>query len=96
LPTRPDAQGMRHSADQFRSKGDRTAVVTNRLEAQIGSMSFMGPAADELRAAINAELGRLREITRMLGQAAELLYSAAANVEADPLGFYSPGSGGVS
>jgi hypothetical protein len=87
---------MRHSAGQFRSKGDRTALVASRLETQIGGMSFMGPAADELRAAINAELGRLREITRILGQAADLLNSAAANVEADPLGFYSPGSGGGS
>ena len=93
---RPDAQGMRHAAGQFRSKGDRVAVVTSRLELQLGSMSFTGPAADEFRAAINGELGRLREITRILGQAADLLYSSAASVEADPSAFYSPGSDGVS
>ena len=34
MPTRPDAQGMRHAAGQFRSKGDRVATVVGRLEAQ--------------------------------------------------------------
>ena len=96
MQTRPDAQGMRHAASQFRSKAERVAAVISRLDVQLGSMSFAGPAADEFRAAVNADLARLREIRRILGQAADLLNSGAANVEADPLGFYSTGPGVVS
>ena len=95
MPTRPDAQGMRHAAGQFRSKGDRVATVVGRLEAQVAAMSFTGPAADEFRAAIDGEVGRLREVTRILGEAADVLNASAARVEADPIGFYSTGSGGV-
>jgi uncharacterized protein YukE len=85
---------MRHAAGQFRSKADRVAAVISRVEAQLASMTFAGPAADEVRAALNAELDRMREVRRIFGQAGDLLYSGAASVEADPFGFYSSGSGG--
>jgi len=86
---------MRHAAGQFRSKADRIAAVIARLESQLAAMSFTGPAADEFRAGMNAEVARLREVRRVFGEAVDLLNSGAANVEADPMGFYSPGSGGV-
>jgi uncharacterized protein YukE len=92
MQTRPDAQGMRHAASQFLSKRDRVAAVINRLERQVQSMSFAGPAADEFRAAIGAETARLRQIANILGQAADVLHSAAANVEADPVAWYSGGA----
>jgi uncharacterized protein YukE len=96
MQTRPDAQGMRHAAGQFRSKAERVAAVVNRLNAQLATMAFAGPAADEFRSAINAERARLGEVMRILGQAADVLHSSAASVDADPAGFYSTGSAGAS
>jgi uncharacterized protein YukE len=83
---------MRHAATQFRQKAERTGVVLSRLAAQVGSMSYAGPAADQFRASMQHEQNRLREIARVLNQVADILYEGAARVEADPLGFY----GGVS
>ena len=93
---RPDAQGMRHAAAQFRSKADRVGVVVNRLDAQLASMSFAGPAADQFRGALSWERHRLWELVKVLGRAGEVLNEGAARVEADPLGFYGQqGSGGM-
>ena len=92
---RPDAQGMRHAASQMRSKVDRVSAVVNRLEAQVGSMVYAGPAAEQFRAAMEYERWRLREIARILGQAADVLTQGAASVEADPTGFYSADSTGA-
>ena len=85
---RPDAQGMRIAASQFSSKADRTAVVLSRLNAQVNSMVYAGPAADQFRAAMSFEMERLREIITAIGRVAETLNAGAAKVEADPLGFY--------
>jgi len=83
---------MRHAASQIRSKADRVGVVLSRLEAQVASMTYAGPAADQFRAAMADEMRRLTEASRILAQASDVLLRGAANVEADPLGFY--GSGG--
>ena len=45
---------------------------------------------------MNAERARLSQVMRILGQAADVLQSGAASVEADPASFYSTGSGGAS
>jgi uncharacterized protein YukE len=79
---------MRIAASQFGSKADRTAVVVNRLNAQVNSMIYTGPAADQFRAAMSFEIERLREIIAALGRVVELLNAGAAKVEADPSGFY--------
>ncbi|HZX55094.1 MAG TPA: hypothetical protein VFE86_10460 [Ilumatobacteraceae bacterium] len=88
IPGRPDAQGMRIAASQFSSKADRTAVVLSRLNAQVNSMVYAGPAADQFRAAMSFETERLREIIAAIGRVVETLNAGAAKVEADPLGFY--------
>lgn len=90
---RPDAQGMRHAAAQFRDKANRVAAVAGRVEAQVASMVYAGPAAAQFRAAMDHERWRLREITKLLGQAADALTQAAATVEADPAGFYGTAGG---
>ena len=97
MAVRPDAQGMRHAAAQFRSKADRVAVVLNRLDGQMNSMVYAGPAADQFRAAMSSERNRLGEIIKVLGRVTEVLNEAAARVEADPLGVYgAQGPGGTS
>ena len=88
MVVRPDAQGMRHAAGQIRAKADRVAAVTRRLDAQVGSMVFAGPAAEHFRAVMQIERQRLGEIARALVNVADVLADAAAKVEADPLGFY--------
>ena len=94
MPVRPDAQGMRDAAAQFRSKGDRVAVVLSRLDAPLGSMVYAGPAADQFRAAGPWERDRLRQILNALLRVTDVLNEGAARVEADPLGFYgAQGSG---
>ena len=92
MQARPDAEGMRHAASQIRSKADRAAVVLSRLENQVDSMIYAGPAADQFRVAMNLERYRLREIVTALGRVTDVLNSAAARVDADPLGFYGTGS----
>ena len=92
MQVRPDAAGMRLAASQIRSKSDRIGVVLSRLDAQIVSMTYAGPAADQFRATMADEKRRLTEASRILAKAADVLIRGAANVEADPLGFY--GSGG--
>lgn len=79
---------MRHAASQLRSKAERTAAVLGRVDGQVSSMTFAGPAADQFRAVMGYERYRLGEIARILGQAADTLNDAANRVEADPLGFY--------
>jgi uncharacterized protein YukE len=79
---------MRIAASQFGSKADRTAVVLSRLNAQVSSMVYAGPAADQFRAAMAFETDRLREIIAAIGRVVEVLNASAAKVEADPLGFY--------
>lgn len=93
MPVRPDAQGMRHAASQFRSKADRVAIVLNRLNGQVNTMVYAGPAADQFRAAMDWERSRLAEIVTALGRVADVLNDAAAKVEADPLGYYGAGGG---
>jgi uncharacterized protein YukE len=96
MPVRPDAQGMRHAAAQFRSKGDRVAVVLSRLDGQLASMVYAGPAADQFRAAVNWERDRLRQILNALVRVADVLNEGAARVEADPMWFSgSQGTGGT-
>lgn len=95
MQTRPDAQGMRAAASQFRSKADRVATVSSRLATQLGSMTFAGPAADQFRSAVSWEQHRLKVIASALAQAADVLNQGAARVEADPLGFYGA-QGGAS
>lgn len=85
---RPDAQGMRYAASQFGSKADRVVVVLSRLDVQLNSMVYAGPAADQFRAAMTWEGQRLREIVTALGRVVEMLNAGAARVEVDPLGFY--------
>lgn len=94
VQARPDAVGMRFAASQFRSKADRLGVVLGRLDGQVGSMTYAGPSADQFRAAMAEERGRLAEIMQVLGRVSDLLNDGAARVDADPLGFYgfqSPG-----
>lgn len=96
MPVRPDAQGMRHAASQFRSKAERVAVVMSRLDNQLSSMVYAGPAADQFRAAMSTERYRLNEIVKALAQVTDVLNDAAARVEADPLGSYGgQGAGGT-
>jgi uncharacterized protein YukE len=85
---------MRHAASQFRSKGDRVAVVMSRLDSQLASMVYAGPAADQFRAAVNSERERLRQILNALTRVADVLNEGAARVEADPLGYYGAEGGG--
>jgi hypothetical protein len=71
--------------------------VVSRLDGQVGSMVYAGPAADQFRAAMNWERTRLTEIVTALGRVTDVLNEAAARVEADPLGYYGAGgSGGAS
>jgi uncharacterized protein YukE len=79
---------MRIAASQFGSKADRAAVVLSRLNAQVNSMVYTGPAADQFRAAMAFEMERLREIIAAIHRVVEVLNAGAAKVEADPLGFY--------
>jgi uncharacterized protein YukE len=88
---------MRHAASQFRSKAERVSVVLNRLDGQVNTMVYAGPAADQFRATMNAERNRLSEIVKALAQVADVLNEGAARVEADPLGYYgAQGAGGAS
>ena len=87
---RGDAAGMRHAASQLRSKADRVAAVAERLENQVAAMSFKGPAAARFRNVIADQVSRQRKVASVLGEMATVLTHAAAAVEADPIGFYSP------
>lgn len=89
---RPDAMGMRHAASELRVRADRVGAVVARLEARVPSMVFAGPAADRFRGQIAAEQARLREVMRILDEAADALMRGAAAVEADPTGFYGGGA----
>jgi uncharacterized protein YukE len=86
--TRPDAMGMRHAAAQLRVKADRAAALHARLNRHVSGMTFAGPAADQFHVAMGVEQYRLREVSRILDQAAQGLDTAAAQVEADPTQFY--------
>lgn len=91
--TRPDAAGMRHAASQIRARSERVASMLARLDRQTESMSYTGPAADQFRRNLAAERHRLREIMRILTEVSDALMQGAANVEADPVGFYGSGTG---
>ena len=88
---RGDAAGMRHAASQLRARADRAAAVAGRLENQVAAMSFKGPASARFRAVIADQVSRQRQASRLIGEAAGTLTQAAASVEADPIGFHSPG-----
>jgi uncharacterized protein YukE len=88
---RPDAMGMRHAASQLRSKADRATAVSARVERQVASMGFTGPAADQFRSAMAAEQDRMRRVAVELMRVAESLEQAAARVDVDPEGFYGAG-----
>jgi uncharacterized protein YukE len=89
---RPDAMGMRHAASQFHSKAERTASVSARLDAQVGAMTYAGPAADQFRAAMNQIHNALAINSGVMRQLADALNSAAVAVEADPARFYGGAS----
>jgi uncharacterized protein YukE len=93
---RPDVNGMRHAASQFRLKADRANTVSRRLDSQLSAMAFAGPAANQFRNAVAWEQHRLREIARLLVQAADVLNTSANRVELDPLGFYGAQGGSSS
>jgi hypothetical protein len=91
MQARPDAAGMRYAASQIRVKADAVGAVIGRVDAQVGAMVFAGPAADQFRAGIAHERWRLTEVTRIMAEASALLTRAAAQVEADAVGFYQAG-----
>lgn len=82
---------MRFAASQIRAKVDRVGVVLARLDAELVSMTFAGPAADQFRAAMADQMRQLTEASKILARAADALIRGAANVEADPIGFYESG-----
>lgn len=90
MQVRPDAAGMRYAAAQLRARQERLESVMRRLDGQVQSMVFAGPAANRFRTAIAAELDRMRQMAWVLRQAADALTQGAANVEADPTAFYRP------
>ena len=91
MQARPDAAGMRHAAAQLRAKSDRIAAVLNRLETQVGAMTYTGPAADRFRRDMAKRSQAYRETIRILGTAVDLLNQGAAAVDADATGFYGAG-----
>ena len=88
MQQRPDAMGMRHAASQLRSKADRAVAVSARVEHQVASMGFTGPAASQFRSAMAGEQDRMRRVAVELVRIAEALEQGAARVDADPAGFY--------
>ena len=94
MQTRPDAQGMRYAASQFRSKADRVATVMRRVDTQVGGMDYSGPAADKFRSEMRAQRSELQEALTVLGRVADVLNDGASRIEADALGLYAnPGAG---
>jgi uncharacterized protein YukE len=81
---RSDAEGMRHAAAQLRGKADRIAMVLARLDRQVASMTYAGPAADEFRGVMAAQRVQLRETTRILCETADILSRSAVRAETDP------------
>lgn len=95
MNTQPAAAGMRHAATQLRSKSDRVATVLSRVNAQVAAMTYAGPAADQLRAAMSHEQSAMKESVRILGEAADIMDRGAARLEADPLAFGAAWAGGT-
>lgn len=83
--------GMRHAASQLRSKAERVTAVANRLDADVAALIFTGPAADRFRGSMAREVQDLRTVARVMNDTAATLTKGAADVEADPAGFYGDG-----
>ena len=83
---------MRDAASQLLSKADRIGVVLNRIDAQVGSMTYAGPAADRFRGTIATERDQLVQVARVLRETSDALNRSAARIEADPTGFYGTGT----
>jgi len=89
-PTSPltpaDAVGMRRSAVELLARSDRLGAVIGRLDAQLGSMGYAGPAADRFRLSMGEKRRVTAEAQRILREAAEVLNRTAAATEASASG----------
>ena len=80
---RPDVEGMRSAATQLRGKVDRIATVLSRLDRQVASMTYAGPAADQFHVVMANERVQLLETTRILSETAGVLTRSASRAEID-------------
>lgn len=89
--TRPDAAAMRNAAAQVRARSERISAVASQVDSTVSSMTYAGPAADQFRSTIEVQQGLLRQAASIMAQLTDILNRGAAQVEADPLGFYQAG-----
>ncbi|MGB6057436.1 MAG: hypothetical protein WBF71_04160 [Microthrixaceae bacterium] len=75
------APGMREAAGQLRAKVERAASLINRLDAQLASMTYSGPAADRFRAEMTQTRSILVRSNDLTCQAADILVRDALRIE---------------
>jgi hypothetical protein len=80
-----DPAAMRAAAARLQLRAEQLGAAGARLEAQVGSMVYEGPAADRLRASTVDRRQRLQVAAGRLQDLAATLMRSAADVEAAQL-----------
>jgi uncharacterized protein YukE len=81
-----DPAAMREQAGLVRSAAEEIGATTARLQHDIESLVFEGPAAQRMRDASQERLSRARHLTTELHSLAERMLSEAHNADAHGAG----------
>ncbi len=71
------APGMRHAAAQLRERADRLASVISRIDGQLTSMSYSGPAADRFRSTMAGHRSTLTGVHGHMTETVNILLRGA-------------------
>ena len=76
-----DVEGMRRTAANLRTRAAELATAGARLDAQLASMVYAGPAADRFRATVSDRRRRIGQAASEMHASADTLTRAAFTVE---------------
>lgn len=85
------APGMRDAANQLRAKVEYTSSLINRLDAQLASMSYAGPAADRFRGEMAQSRSILVQANSITHQLIDILLRDAQRIESNIASGLAPG-----